>query len=116
MTEREFRRRFPNASQATVHANCPDYRPTSAELEQGAGHESVGSAPAKEADPTIRSVRVTSRRIRLLDTDNLAIKYHIDALCYEGVLKGDSPKHITLEVRQEKVRTAAEECTVIEIN
>ena len=54
--------------------------------------------------------------MRLLDTDNLCCKYFIDALCYEGVLKGDSPKHITLEVRQEKVRTAAEECTIIEID
>lgn len=90
------------------------YRPT-AQLERRVSHEPMGAAPAQKGHPGIRSVSVISRRIRLLDADNLCCKFHIDSLRYLGILAGDSPKHITLSVSQEKVASKADECTLITI-
>jgi hypothetical protein len=58
-------------------------------------------------------VRVTSYRRRLLDTDNLVAKWHIDALRYAGVLHSDAPEQAHIETRQVKVGSADEERTEI---
>jgi len=60
-------------------------------------------------------LRITSRRVRLLDPDNLFPKYLIDALRYEGLIPNDTTEDIILEVRQEKVARKKEEGTVIEL-
>lgn len=61
-----------------------------------------------------RRVTVISRRRRLLDKDNLHVKGAVDAL--KGIfIEDDSPAHIELHVRQEKVGSVSQEATIIEI-
>ena len=60
-------------------------------------------------------IRITSKRCRLLDPDNLCVKYIIDALRYTKVIKDDREKDIRLEIFQVKVKTRKEEKTVIEV-
>jgi hypothetical protein len=60
-------------------------------------------------------VRIVSLRRRLLDPDNLCPKYFIDGLRYSGLIPGDRPQDIILEVRQEKVSSKENERTEIEI-
>jgi len=64
--------------------------------------------------PRLR-VTITSYRCRLLDADNLCPKFLIDALRYKHLIPDDSPEHIVLEVRQQKVAHKPEEGTVVEI-
>ena len=63
-------------------------------------------------NPTRIIVRVKSYRKKLLDFDNLTVKYFVDGLRYAGLIPDDTPDKITLEVSQEK---SAEERTEIEI-
>lgn len=60
-------------------------------------------------------IRITSRRVRLLDPDNLCIKYIIDALRYCKVIKDDTTKEIEVYIKQEKVKKRKEEKTIIEV-
>lgn len=62
------------------------------------------------------AVVVTSFRRRLLDEDNLAIKWHLDALRYAGILRDDSPAEISVKACQQKVKTKDEERTEILID
>lgn len=64
-----------------------------------------------------RIVRIFSYRRRLLDFDNLTggCKYFLDCCRYAQLIPDDRPEDITLEVRQEKVASKAEERTEIEI-
>jgi hypothetical protein len=74
------------------------------------------AAPKGKAENTGRVLlRVTSFRRRLIDPDNLCPKYFIDALRYAQVIGDDSAAHVTLQVSQVKVKTKAEECTIIEL-
>ena len=60
-------------------------------------------------------IRITSKRCRLLDPDNLCVKYIIDALRYTKVIKDDTTKEIEVFIKQEKVKTRKEEKTIIEV-
>jgi len=60
-------------------------------------------------------IRITSKRCRLLDPDNLCCKYIIDALRYCKVIKDDTTKEIEVYIKQEKVKTRKEEKTIIEV-
>ncbi len=62
-------------------------------------------------------VRFTGHRVRPLDPDNFAgsVKDLLDGLRHAHIIAGDEPWRITLETRQEKVKSYAEERTVIEI-
>lgn len=77
--------------------------------EAGGKTENSGSIPTR--------VRITSYRRRLLDWDNLAggCKYFCDCCTYSGLIPGDAPDQITLEVSQVKVKTKQEERTEITI-
>ena len=77
-------------------------------------HEPLVEKNAKGSDPR-RRVTITSYRVRLLDQDNLCIKYHIDGLRYEGVIKDDTTQHIVITMRQVQVKTRVEERTEIEV-
>lgn len=70
---------------------------------------------AQESDSAQYFVRVVSYRVRLLDEDNLCEKFHIDALRYSLLLPSDAPSRCRIITTQEKVRTKAEEKTVITI-
>lgn len=60
-------------------------------------------------------VRVESIRKRLLDEDNLCEKYHVDLLRYAGVIPGDTPEEIKIEVGQRKANKGEAERIVIEV-
>ena len=66
--------------------------------------------------PRVR-VRFTGYRVRPLDPDNFAgsTKDLLDGLRHAGLIPGDEPWRIIFETAQEKVKTYAEERTVIEI-
>lgn len=81
---------------------------------------SVCDALARTAQTETRgsgkfAVRIVSFRCVLLDEDNLAGKFHVDALRYAAILPGDSPGHTTIQVTQVKVATEEEEHTRIVI-
>lgn len=78
-------------------------------------HEPVAKKAREDSNPKSTCVGITSFRRRLLDPDNCIPKYFIDGCVYAGILHGDSPDKITLEIRQVKVKTKAEERTEIEI-
>ena len=88
-----------------------------AESQPVAVHEPLATDEAKACHPRRYKVCVVSLRVRLIDPDNLCAKYHVDGLRASGVqaIPDDSAKHINLTVSQEKVKTKAEECTLISI-
>lgn len=81
----------------------------SAVMEHAPIHDTVAAAQTQMRDTTKYVVRITSYRTRLLDEDNLAEKYHVDACRYAGLLPSDAPDKTTIQVRQIKVRKE-EEC------
>lgn len=58
-------------------------------------------------------IRITFRRKRLIDPDNLVAKYVIDCLRYAGAIPNDRASDVTIETHQEKSRE--EEETVVEL-
>ena len=58
-------------------------------------------------------IRLTARRKRLIDPDNLVFKYFIDCLRYAGAIPDDRAEDVTIETKQEKTRQKEE--TVIEL-
>lgn len=60
-------------------------------------------------------VRVTAFRHRLIDEDNLCEKYHVDLLRYAGIIPGDEPEKVKIEVYQKKVPTSEKEEVLIEV-
>lgn len=58
-------------------------------------------------------IRLTARRKRLIDPDNLIFKYHIDCLRYAGAIPDDRASDVTIETHQEKTREKEE--TLIEL-
>lgn len=88
---------------------------TSAVMECAVGDGPLAAPQAQASDSGRYLVRVVSYRTRLLDEDNLAEKYHVDACRYAGLIPTDSPDRTTIHVSQEKVKTKAEERTEIMI-
>jgi hypothetical protein len=78
-------------------------------------NEPVAAKTGEAGHPDRVHVRIVSFRRRLIDPDNLCPKYFVDCTRYAGWIKDDNAKEITLEVRQVKVKTKAEERTEIEI-
>jgi hypothetical protein len=78
----------------------------------------LDGADAREA-PSLRRTRIrfTGYRVRPLDPDNFAgsVKDLLDGLRHAKIISGDEWWRITLETTQKKVRSFAEEKTVIEI-
>ncbi len=105
---------YPKAGLKYAHTEdrC---RPPDPLLERHLPNEPLAADQTKAANSTRYSVRVTSYRRRLLDEDNLAEKFHVDALRYAGILPSDAPERCEIITTQAKVRTKAEEKTVIEI-
>lgn len=84
-------------------------------LERRSRPRSLAKGKAQERDSAFYLVRVTSYRTRLIDTDNLVPKWHVDSLRYAGILPSDAPDRARIETRQEKVRGKENERTEIEI-
>ena len=60
-------------------------------------------------------LRIVSIRKRLLDPDNLSVKWLIDCLRYSKIIRGDEPDKITLQVEQRKCGKGEAEATQIYI-
>ncbi len=78
----------------------------------------LDGSDAREAQGIRRTrIRFTGYRVRPLDPDNFAgsIKDLLDGCRHAGLISGDEPWRIILETTQKKVRTFAEEKTLIEI-
>lgn len=105
MTDEQFRELEKRVERnRKAHRASPGPKP-----EQVVRHDSLGKSKGEESHassiaPSI-VVRIISKRKRLLDLDNLTggTKYFIDGLRYAGLIPGDRPDQITLEVSQEKV-------------
>jgi hypothetical protein len=87
----------------------------SAEPKSALWIEPVESEEAQGGNFRRSRIRITSKRCRLLDPDNLCVKYIIDALRYCKVIKDDTTKEIEVYIKQEKVKTRKEEKTIIEV-
>jgi hypothetical protein len=74
-----------------------------------------GTAPGGQKGEDRARVRFTGYRVRPLDPDNFAgsVKALLDGCRYAGLIDGDEPWKIILETDQVRVRTFAEEKTVI---
>ena len=118
MNEQDIRRLFPNASASLFRANKAGRELPSAKPERHVKHEPLAAADKEKGDAAPCKVSIISYRRRLLDIDNLygGVKWFVDALRYEGVIRDDDPQSITLHVSQVKVKTKQEQVTVIEIN
>ncbi len=114
MKQDELLRLFPNASASTIAANAQGSR-TAPKLERPLGNAALGQGKGEEKDSGRVHLRIVSVRKRLLDPDNLSPKWTIDALRYCGIIRGDEPEKITLEVTQRKAAKTEAEHTVIEI-
>lgn len=84
-------------------------------MERGAGDGALAARQDEERNSGKFLVRVTSRRKRLIDEDNLAEKFHVDCCRYAGWLPSDAPECASIEVRQEKVGKGEAEETLVDI-
>lgn len=116
MKKEDYDTMLANASEGTKRLNqvvatrLPTAKPkpcTVSPLASGEADEGRGTR--------CRHIRITARRVRLQDPDNGIHKFIIDALRYNGIIKDDTTKDITLEVRQEKVSQKIKQGTLIEI-
>lgn len=138
LTESRLKELFPHASNAFLKNNTTAAlaRPEDTE---GAGHpewpaldrtedscpesepiicgEPEESVSDQKGSPGRYTLRIESRRCRLLDPDNLVggVKFFVDSLRYFRVIPDDTAKVLRLIVFQTKVRSKAEEKTVITV-
>jgi hypothetical protein len=110
--------RFPHVSRSVLALNasdCPRGLAPSPVVERDPSDGTLAASKVKTADTGRFLVRVTSYRRRLLDEDNLSEKYFCDCCRYAGLIPDDAPDKTKIEVTQERVKTKAEERTVVEI-
>ena len=82
---------------------------------RGVRVKSVGKGKSQEGMRAEYTVSIRSRRVRLLDPDNLYCKDVIDQLRYAGVIPEDTPEVIEIDITQEKVSGYKQEETIIEV-
>jgi hypothetical protein len=76
-------------------------------------NESLAKSGGKKENTGRIHIRLTARRKRLIDPDNLVFKYFIDCLRYAGAIPDDRAEDVTIETKQEKTRQKEE--TIIEL-
>ena len=76
-------------------------------------NEPLAKGGSKKENTGRIHIRLTARRKRLIDPDNLVFKYFIDCLRYAGAIPDDRAEDVTIETKQEKTRQKEE--TVIEL-
>lgn len=86
-----------------------------AKLERDSGNGALAARKGKARNSGIVHVRFESVRKRLCDPDNLSPKWLLDSLRYAGIICGDEPDKITLEVTQRKCAKGEAEHTLITI-
>lgn len=114
MTRNEILARYPRASESFLRANLQaEDAGAVAKLERNPSNASLAKKEVQGQVGRGFLVRVTSRRKRLIDQDNLCEKYHVDLCRYAGVIPDDAPGETQIEVSQTKCREGeAEEVTV----
>ena len=103
---------FPRASQSFLSINRAGQGSKSKPIVR---NEQVAAVQRKKETPKRRVLRIISYRTRTCDTDNLCPKWIVDALRYSKLIEDDTPEHIELQIRQEKVAHRTEEKTILEI-
>lgn len=98
----------------------PDQTPIQGELSDSIPEcsfwdEPLGQEEGEGRGPRRIAVRFVSRRVRLIDPDNLTPKYLLDGLRYSGLIPDDRFEDITVDVCQEKVAHKVEEETLVEV-
>jgi hypothetical protein len=111
MNADELRKRFPNASQSFLAQNSGQV----AVAKRDFSHEPLAASEIPAPLTGRVHIRITSRRRRLIDPDNVYAKATVDCLRRAGIIRDDSEADISLETRQEKVGSKEPEETVIEI-
>ena len=108
---------FNEAGTDDVNENYTGSKVQDAESEHHQAPALGGAVQGKEKSVPRIIVRFTGYRVRPLDPDNFAggCKDLLDALRNSGLIHGDEPWRIIFETAQEKVKTYAEERTVIEL-
>ena len=116
MTPDQLKAKFPNASADFLKANLhADHSRQAAVMERSAGDESLATNQGQERAAGKLHVRFVSVRKRLLDPDNVSVKWTLDCLRYAGIIRGDEPDKISLEVSQRKTNKGEREQTIIEV-
>lgn len=112
----DITKRFPNASASFIKANLPPGCSGSASfVEHSPSPVPLAADKAEEAATVRLHIRFTSVRKRLCDPDNISVKWTLDCLRFAGIIRGDEPDQITLEVRQRKATSEEQEATLIEV-
>lgn len=104
MNQNKLSRHFPNASPTFLKLNSDQVNGGGeiAKLECPYVNAPLDAPQVKAPGSGRYVVCVTSVRKRLLDEDNLAEKFHIDALRYAGLISGDSPDKTKILTSQRK--------------
>ena len=93
----------------------PRSKTRSPKPKQAIRHGPLAETEREDSNPKRYAVSVESCRARKIDTDNLCAKYFVDALRYAGIIPDDRPEDIEYSISQKKVKTKAEEITIIEV-
>ena len=93
----------------------PDVPPSPAKPQPSVCDGPLATPPPQAGDSAFYVVRVESLRVRLLDTDNLVPKWHVDALRYAGCLPSDAPDRCQIVTTQKKVQKKDQERTLITV-
>lgn len=122
MNPHTIRRLFPNASKSLIAANEQDYGKHYAEsdgkiakLERAAGDEPLAEGKGKKEASGRVHFKFISVRKRLIDPDNVSVKWLLDCCRRIGLVAGDEHDKVTLETCQRKAEKGEEEHTIIEI-
>ena len=119
MKATDYEAMFANASESTRRLNGEAVATgvSPAKSQPATLPESVGGNAVQEGGARRARVSITVSRCRLLDPDNAVggVKFLVDSLRYAGLITDDTARDIELEVRQIKVKTKAQQGTMIEV-
>ena len=122
MNPHTIRRLFPHASQSLITANEQDYgKPyiesdgQIAKLERTACDESLAASKGKKEASGRVHFKFVSVRKRLIDPDNVSVKWLLDCCRRIGLVAGDEHDKVTIETAQRKAEKGEAEHTLIEI-
>lgn len=122
MNPHTIRRLFPHASQSLIAANEQDYGKPYIEsdgqitkLERAACDEPLAASKGKKEAFGRVHFKFISVRKRLIDPDNVSIKWMLDCCRRIGLVAGDEHDKVTVETSQRKAEKGEEENTIIEI-
>jgi len=122
MNPHTIRRLFPHASQSLIAANEQDYgKPyiesdgQIAKLERAIGDEPLAESEGKKEASGRVHFKFISVRKRLIDPDNVSVKWLLDCCRRIGLVKGDEHDKVTIETTQRRANKEEKEHTIIEI-